>query len=458
MRVTDNRVWTIQFFYVLALSLSYFYCLPLLRTGVVLGITASEVRLYDIVFVLGFLVIVVPNFSRVFSDGFTLTSAHRRLLAWLIVGLVGLFVTYFYRESRFVIGIVRYFRFFSFSAVFAFGFLFITNKRQLQILFDSLLFCIILISIIGSLQGIGSLPNLWPDYYSIYWQNEDGYLATATLAPNHTHYSMIMAIGMIMTFARFSIDRRLTFSSLFFLAGTLPMLYSMIASKGRSGWLVFGVYLLFTILFTRSNRVLLISFVVGFGLLASLNLDVKAGNTTVRDILLYRSIGTVRDTDRSVLDALEDEDKNFIQKVDDNRWVIYASSINYLLANPQYLLMGAGFQNASQGIGGIAVAAHNGYLNILAEHGIPGLLIYVAFLYSLFKLGRGQKRMAKSNAGYYLPAHWTGLFIGFLFANVFAEVIYPGRALFTFLGTFFIVTVVFLHPAWNNQVMERSNG
>ena len=176
----------------------------------------------------------------------------------------------------------------------------------------------------------------------------------------------------------------------------VPMLYSMLASKGRSGWLVLGVYLLYILFFSRSNRLLVGLVIVVFGSFAYNNLDVKAGNTTVRDILLYRSIATVKDTDRTVIDALDDDDKNLIEKIDDSRWFIYFQSVQFLLQNPQYLLAGAGFQNASQGIGGVAVAAHNAYLNILAEHGFIGFIIYVMFLYSLFQLARSRMRNANS--------------------------------------------------------------
>src|SRR5258705_12156386 len=136
-----------------------------------------------------------------------------------------------YRESKFIVGAIRYFRFVSFSFVFVLGFQYIRNRRQVVLLFDTLLVCIVLIAIVGTLQTVSLLPNFWPEYYSIYWRGEDGgFLATATLSPNHTHYSLVMAIGMIMIFARFKIFPPDTFKNLLFLSDSMPIGYSMLAS------------------------------------------------------------------------------------------------------------------------------------------------------------------------------------------------------------------------------------
>ncbi len=125
--------------------------------------------------------------------------------------------------------------------------------------------------------------------------------------------------------------------------------------------------------------------------------------------------------------------------------------MEFLLNNPQYLIIGAGFQNASQGIGGVALAAHNAYINVVAEHGIIGLVIYLGFLYYLFKLGQMARRNANNRPSMIFATNWICLLIGLFVANFFGEIIYPGRALFTFLGTFFIMAVIFLHPSWRIQ-------
>ncbi len=444
----SSKVWTSEFTLLFALALSYLYCLPLLRTGVVAGVTASEVRLYDVVFLIFFFATVAPRLSEVFVKWTNLSNAHRFLLYWIILGLVGLFVTLINNENRFLIGLIRYFRFFSFSIVFVLGFMFIRNRSQLLILFDALIVAIAAISIIGTLQASKVLPNLWPDYYSIYSDFEGGYLSTATLAPNHTHYSLIMAFGIIMIFTRFSISFRFSIFNLLCLFSLLPMLYSMIASRGRSGWLVLGVYLVIHVFLSRNIRGLAIVLLLVGGVGIMLQSGVTAGEDTVEEILLYRSINTHKQLGRTVLDIAEEEDKNWIERVDDNRWYIYQRSIENLLANPQYLLVGAGFQNASAGIGRVALAAHNAYINVVAEHGLFGLFIYLSFLYYFFQMTLSVKRRANNRGSYFMAISWIGLFVGVLLANFFGEVIYPGRALFTFLGTFFILAVLFLHPAW----------
>lgn len=453
-QAVSGKIWTGPFIWLLLLSVSYFYCLPLLRTGSVLGITASEVRIYDVVFLGGFLFFVLPRINHVFAVWSKYSSMHRYLLYWLLIAFIGLGVTLVTRESRFIIGVVRYLRFFSFAIVFILGFLVIKDKRQLRVLFDVLLISIAVTAIIGTLQGMGTVPILWPEYYSAYWQNEDGYLATATLAPNHTHYSLIMAMGVVMVIARQRIFSNQFLLNAVFVVSSFPMVYSMVASKGRSGWLVLGIYFIYLLVFSKTSRLWIASAVLLFSLFFFYNQTLEAGNSTIGDILKYRSVTTVKDTKRDVFDALEEEDKALIERIDDNRWYIYTNAVSHLLDNPRYLLMGAGFQNASRGIGGVALGAHNAYLNVTAEQGIVGLIIYLVFFYHIYKFGRRTKYKAITRASFYLAEHWQALFIGLLVANFFGEIIYPGRALFTFLGSFFITAVVFLHPAWNDKVTD----
>lgn len=453
----SGKVWTREFIWLLLLGISYFFCLPILRTGSVLGITASEVRAYDLIFLGGFLVLVLPRINQILSTWGKYSMMHRYLLYWLLVALFGLIVTLMTRESRFIIGVVRYLRFFSFAIVFILGFLILKERRQLRILFDALLTTIALVAIIGTLQGFGSFPILWPEYYSVYWQSEDGYLATATLSPNHTHYSLIMAMGVVMVMVRQRIFPRDFLPNSLFAVSSLPMVYSMIASKGRSGWLVLGVYFAYLLVISRTSRLWIVTAISIFSTFFFYNQTLEAGNSTLGDILRYRSVTTVKETKKDVFDALEEEDKTLIERIDDNRWFIYTNAVSYLFDNPSYLLVGAGFQNASRGIGGVALGAHNAYINVVAEHGIGGLVIYLLFFYHMYSFGSRTKRSALTRASYYLANHWQALFMGLLVANFFGEIIYPGRALFSFLGSFFITAVVFLHPAWNHVMKGKTN-
>ncbi len=453
-------LWTKDFFWIFALSLSYFYCLPLLRTGVIFGVTASEIRLYDLIFIMILFTIILPRIGDFFSYWRNLSKAHKYLLYWVIVGFFGLILLGILRGDKFLIGVIRYIRFFSFSSIFVFMFMAITNRRQLQFLYDSVLIVIILISILGTLQGIGVLPNFWPDYYSAYWEGTEGYLSTATLAPNHTHYSLVMAIGIVMVFATLKINFKFSLKYFFFMGGLIPMSYSMIVSQGRSGWLVLGVYVAYTILFSRGKTItLLLIFGSIFVIFTYFNLGKRSDSKqlSVQEILLYRSINTHKDLGKSSLDFFDEDEKNYLERIDDNRWFIYQKAVVALIARPEYWLFGAGFQNASRAIGGVALAAHNAYINIFAEHGIIGMIIYLTFLYQLVQLALQSARNANSKKSRNFSNEFVGLLFGILIVNFFGEIIYPGRALFTFLGTFFVVSGLFLHPAWRNKTVNRES-
>jgi O-antigen ligase len=456
-RLSDNVLWTKDFFWVVALSLSYFYCLPLLRTGVILGVTASEVRLYDVIFLFVVFTIIIPRSGIFFYYWRNLSKAHQFLFYWVVIGFFGLLLLGIFRGDKFLIGVIRYIRFFSFTSIFVFMYIAITNRRQLQFLFDAVLIAIILISILGTLQGMHILSNFWPDYYSAYWQSGEGYLSTATLAPNHTHYSLVMAIGIVMVFATLKVNFKFSFKYLFFIGGLIPMSYSMIVSQGRSGWLVLGIYIVYSMLFSKGKMVtLLLLFGSVFIIFSYFNTETNndPNQLSVQEILLYRSINSHKDLGRTSLDFFdEDEEKNYLERVDDNRWVIYQKAVGALMDHPEYWLFGAGFQNASRAIGGVAVAAHNAYINIFAEHGIIGLTIYLIFLFQLVRLAISSMRKANSKESYTFSIEFVGLLFGILVVNFFGEIIYPGRALFTFLGTFFVVCGLFLHPAWRNKTI-----
>jgi hypothetical protein len=218
---------------------------------------------------------------------------------------------------------------------------------------------------------------------------------------------------------------------------------------------VLGVYLIVNMLLARNIKGIIFTLLLVGSVGLFLNSDIQAGNSSVEDILLYRSINAHKQLGRTALDIIDEDEKNWIERVDDNRWAIYQRSVEYLLNNPQYLLIGAGFQNAMQGIGRVALAAHNAYINVVAEHGIPGLIIYLSFLYYLYRFAVHARRRSNNRASYIFANNWICLYAGMLTVNFFGEVIYPGRALFTFLGTFFIVAVLFLHPAWRTADSEK---
>src|SRR5690606_13039251 len=101
-------------------------------------------------------------------------------------------------------------------------------------------------------------------------------------------------------------------------------------------------------------------FFVGFVVITYLNrgVDTEADRLSVKDVLLYRSINTSKDLGKTSLDIFDEEvaEGNLIERIDDNRWYIYQNAISNLADRPEYWLYGAGFQNASRAIGGIALA------------------------------------------------------------------------------------------------------
>lgn len=440
----DTRRWPVQVIALAALLASYFYCLPLVSAPSVAGIS-SEVRIYDIVFAL---ILAILIRFRVFDFLFywnKLSRAHHWLLIFVGLAAVSLLFTAFFEGwQRMLIGWVRWYRLFSYSAAFALVFLWVRQRFQLVRLLDVFLVCTAAVATISVLQGFGYVGNLWPESYAVYWQHTAP-PPVATLAPNHSHISMVMAIGIAMVLARMQLTGTSLSTKVLLAFGALPMGYAMIASGGRSGWLAFGVYFVLSLLICRAK---LQTAVAGMLFVAVFAATPASQRQMLGDVLRYRTVVSLPGAERDVSILFSDADASLLERVDSDRHQLYAAILNRLSERPMMVAFGTGYQNALYGLNGIAVAAHNGYLNVLIELGIPGLLVYLAWLLGMIRLGIRRMPMSNGVDASHLARHWLAIAVGILAANMFADAIYAQRALFTFLGIFLFVSAICLNPAW----------
>jgi O-antigen ligase len=143
-------------------------------------------------------------------------------------------------------------------------------------------------------------------------------------------------------------------------------------------------------------------------------------------------------------------DTDYNQTEESGRRQIWARGIGYMLDNP---LLGVGANNfptaegtlspfaARQQYGGRGVrwnAAHNSFVQIGAELGIPGLLIFIALLGSAFAALIGSKRQRRRNPAFRgrvleLRQGLTGSLIGFVVGAVFLSLAYS-EMLYTLLA------------------------
>jgi O-antigen ligase len=143
-------------------------------------------------------------------------------------------------------------------------------------------------------------------------------------------------------------------------------------------------------------------------------------------------------------------DTDYNQTEESGRRQIWARGIGYMLDNP---LLGVGANNfptaegtlspfaARQQYGGRGVrwnAAHNSFVQIGAELGIPGLLIFIALLGSAFAALIGSKRQRRRNPAFRgrvleLRQGLTASLIGFVVGAVFLSLAYS-EMLYTLLA------------------------
>ncbi|MFW6238115.1 MAG: O-antigen ligase family protein [Bacillota bacterium] len=283
------------------------------------------------------------------------------------------------------------------------GALFVERKKELKNILLFLLFSASLISIYGLLQyyGLDFIEWLPP-------RNNWGKRAFATLGnPDFAGaYILLFLPGSIVMYL-FSKTRKKIVCF-----GFLSVLfYSMlIATSTRSSWLTFIVVLPLIIYFCHKKGilyknkfkliVLLVIFLLVFGFL---NLRY--------DGYQYRRLSSIF-IDVNTVATGEGEE---VQRAGSNRMLIYQQSLPLLFKNP---LLGSGLDTFDKvfpqetyreivGTRGLVDKAHNEYLQLGVTAGLPALVAYLVFLFSL--LQKGWKNWQQDNTG--LRA---ALFVSFL--------------------------------------------
>jgi O-antigen ligase len=114
----------------------------------------------------------------------------------------------------------------------------------------------------------------------------------------------------------------------------------------------------------------------------------------------------------------------------DNIWMDY---IDYLNSNPIRWLIGSGTGSNSQ----LRSNAHNLYLNIIAEGGLPFLVSFIAVFMAIL-------RTLWRNEGNSKPVFFVTLAL--LISSLTQETLYPVPAFGHFLGLYLFVLAIALRP------------
>ncbi len=342
-----------------------------------------------------------------------------RAMRWLwLIAVLSSFWTFLSAQSVLVFAVIplRLFRFAAYLS--AFGVLFTVPLTPVQ---RKRLIGVVAFAALGEagliiLQELGLAPILWPRYEHIY----DYTVPTGTLALNHVNNVVFMLTGIsaLLTWSLLT-NRRLGWITAG--VGAPAMAAAIVFGQARLGIVGIPLLIVTLILVLRAKGVLFVGAMVLTAVL--FGGAVLAGVVdTASMVWSRRMIGRVADP----------HDPESYMEMDQSRARIRRLAIRGFAEYPVALITGVGFQNFKLLVHRHAVAAHNLYLELLGELGLPGLLAFLAMMRGLFRLFRLRSRQEKRIADALSIA--MALAATLLILGVANETLYPKRPIPGFLG------------------------
>jgi O-antigen ligase len=412
---------------------SFFYCLPLGRFSI--GGFDSDFRIFDFAILFAF-VYYLGN-TKVTSELAYLFRSQLWFTRWLkiliVLIILSLFVAVLYSGSSFLLPrLIRMYRFLSYLLVPFFVIAVVRTKNDYLKLFHLFFWLIAAVAFIGFLQGLGLLPNFWPEYWRAMYSENDA--PVATLSPHHKHIGVVMLVGVCLGIGYINRARFLWLKVLI----------------GAACLMMFAVPLI------GGTRTYLLGFV---GVLPALIFIGKSKSIVPVLLLVVLSLISLQYFGDTVSSRVEQKlDERVYSRIDKlgyeglyrERTVIYIDILETLYRYPYLLITGTGYQNIFSFIG--ANGAHNNYLQALMELGIAGLFVFLAFLRGLWKnLRTVVKRVKDKDVSVFAQYTWVAL-CGLLMTMFVGETFWGQAAMFTLAGQLSFLFGLVISPLyWLNR-------
>lgn len=405
-------------FPIVALSVlltSFFYVLPIGRYSIA-GFD-TDYRVYDFAFISFFFLVGLRYLTQLRMLWRKANSFHHWVIVLLfLVGASLVITALFGGVDRLLPALIRTFRFTYFFLTAGFIVVIVDTPRRYHFLLKVLYLNLVIQALLAFFQGIGWLPNFWPNYWLVAY----GDFPVGTLSPHHKQIGVIMLMGITLTLSYFRSTNNLLvkFSLLLVL---LCMMLVPIYAGSRTAWLGFvALGLAYLIMYrTKGLLVVLIVTIAVFGLFWY-GQDVDVLRDPLEEQVQARLITEIEGGNISDLGAGRNE--IYLEKIP-------AGIMRY----PWVLLVGSGFQNADKVIPG-ATAAHNNYLQALIELGFVGLLIYIRFLASVLKELRATVDHANNEQEKVVAKDAWVFFVAVMVTMLVGETLWAQYSMFTLTG------------------------
>ena len=319
---------------------------------------------------------------------------------------------------------IRWYRLLTYALGFLFVLSTVRTRRQVNILLNIFLLGALVQGLLSTLQSLGALGPLW-DYERLGMYTPSFYVGT--MGPHHLHLRLYLISALAILVAKVKCSRS-PWMRLGLAASSGLLIYPLFNTHCRTGILMFGVYAGATLLFSRRRGLALTG--IGIGAL-----------------LLFLVFGSEpfeigQQQVQKQVDKVKTKTGTDVTRLSQSRMHIYTEDYpRWLRDDPAMIAVGKGFEH---GFGG----AHNCYMNLLIDQGLIGLLIYLWLLVRIWKSGSYAAKRSPSAEGGILANEFLCLFVAILVANLFNEVLYVRRALYSYFGQFLFLTALVLHPLW----------
>lgn len=342
-----------------------------------------------------------------------------RSMKWLwLIAVLSSFWTILYAQNVPVVAVIslRLFRFAAYLAAFGVLFTAPLTLVQRKRLIGAVAFGAVAEAGLIILQALDLVPILWPLHEQIY--NET--IPTGTLALNHVNNVVFMLTGIcaLMTWSLFTSK---WLGWMIAGVGVPAMAAAIVFGQARLGIVGIPLLILSLVFALRAKGILLVVAMVLVAILFGGAVLVGVEDTASM-VWSRRMIGKVEETDNP----------GSYMEMDQSRARIRRLTFEGFAEYPLALITGVGFQNFKFLVHQHAVAAHNLYLELLGELGVPGLIAFLAMMLGLFRLFRLRKHQERRIAQALLIA--MALAVTLLILGGANETLYPKRPIPGFLG------------------------
>lgn len=395
--------------------ISFFYCLPLGRFS--LGGFDSDFRVFDFAILFGFAYYL--SIPLVTAEIGRLLKSNRWFFKWLkvLAGLVifSLVISLMYSGSSFILPrLIRMYRFLAYLLLPFLVFAVVRNKSDFLFLFRVFFWLMAGVGLIAFMQGLGLLPNFWPEYWRIMYSENDA--PVATLSPHHKHIGVIMLVGVCVGLGYLIRTKSLWLKVIIGLA--CLVMFTVPLFGGTRTYLLGFVGVIPAIFFIGKGRGMVAILALVVGSVIFLQYYGDSITTRVESKFDERVTGRI--------------DKLGYEGLYRERTVIYSDIARTLIRYPFLLVTGTGFQNIFAFIG--ANGAHNNYLQALMELGLVGLYVFISFLVLLWKnLKTATNQIKDRDISIIARYTWVAL-CGVLLTMFAGETFWGQAAMFTLAG------------------------